>query len=86
MTILAQPRHDLAGRRKHDAVASMGDRWDQYRLTLDIADLVALRDHLAKLSIATHDHLYEVLVALDEEVRTIPAETVVAIRGQQEVA
>lgn len=72
-------------RKPWSPVVTQGPHWAQYRLQLDIADLIRLRDALGRLDLVMDGReLFDIYRQLDAEVQAIPADHLELIRQEQQ--
>lgn len=80
---------DTPTRKPWSPVVTQGDHWAQYRLQLDVTDLIRLRDALCGMLVdapgpASVHPLFDMFVQLRAEVEAIPADHLELIRQEQQ--
>lgn len=71
-------------RKPWSPVVTQGPHWAQYRLQLDVTDLIRLRDTLGSIAAPPWSRLHDIYRQLDAEVRAIPADHIQLIRQEQQ--
>lgn len=80
-------RLEQPSRKPWSPVVTQGDHWAQYRLQLDITDLIrlrhALRVYLTRSDPFAYGPMYDLYLQLNKEVRALPADHLELIRQEQ---